>query len=272
MAPESRASDARSLLGPDPLAGCADLIQASRMQTALPTADVEARGGSHAPAVQSMFGRIAPTYDTLNRLLSFGIDRRWRHRAIDALMKDLPPEPSVLLDICAGTLDLSRELEQRAPGRQVLALDFTREMLVAGQPKVVAAGLGVADAMRLPIRTGSVAGAICGFGMRNLANTERGIDELYRVLVPQGRAVVLEFFKPTAALTKIFHTVYARGVLPSVGRLISGDRIAYQYLADSMEGFVTRKGFEDSMRKAGFKDVRGVDLLWGIASVVSGVR
>lgn len=225
--------------------------------------------GGHAVAVRGMFDRISPTYDLLNRLLSFGIDRRWRRRALRELSQDLPPGP--VLDLCAGTLDLSAAIERDLPGRRVVAADFARDMLVAGRDKS-GASLAVADAMRLPFRDGAFAGVVCGFGMRNLADTRAGIAEVQRVLSPGGRFVVLEFYRPTRIWTHAFHAFYGRLLLPAVGRLVSGDAAAYRYLSDSMLGFLTRGQFEQAMAEQGFSQVHGSDLTLGIASLIRGVK
>jgi ubiquinone/menaquinone biosynthesis methyltransferase len=235
--------------------------------------EVAARAASsegHAHAVRRMFDRISPTYDLLNRLLSFGIDQRWRSRALELLARDLPE--GALLDVCAGTLDLSRALRARFVDRQILALDFARDMLLAGRGKAAGALLAVGDAMQLPIRSSSVAGFICGFGMRNLSDPRAGLREALRVLKPGGVCVVLEFFRPQSVFTRIFHALYAQLVLPSLGRLVSGDAEAYRYLSRSMQGFLSRAEFEAAMREAGFRDVRGHDLTFGVASIVRGVR
>jgi ubiquinone/menaquinone biosynthesis methyltransferase len=235
--------------------------------------EVAARGAladTHASAVRRMFDRISPTYDLLNRLLSLGIDRRWRAQALAALARDLPDGP--LLDVCAGTLDLSRALGAEFPGRRVVALDFARDMLVAGRGKVEGTWLAVADAMRLPIRSGVAAGFICGFGMRNLSDPRAGLAEAARVLKPGGVCVVLEFFRPERLFTRVFHAVYAELVLPAVGRLVSGDADAYRYLSRSMRGFLSRSEFEAALREAGFREVSGRDLTFGVASIVRGVR
>ena len=116
------------------------------------------------------------------------------------------------------------------------------------------------------------AGAVCGFGMRNLADTRAGIAEVHRALVPGGRFVVLEFYRPTRLVTHAFHTFYGRMLLPAVGRLVSGDAAAYRYLSDSMLGFLTRQEFEAAMRDAGFQQVQGRDLTMGIASLIVGVK
>ena len=230
-----------------------------------------AQAHSHAPAVRQMFDRISPTYDLLNRTLSLGIDRAWRRRALAELARDLPQGP--VLDSCAGTLDLSRALGERFAGRTLVAGDFARSMLEAGRPKAPAqTGLVACDAMRLPFPEGSLAGVVCGFGMRNLARPQVGIAEAARVLRPSGVFVVLEFYRPVTLWTRLFHAFYGRFLLPAVGGLISGDGGAYRYLSESMVGFQTRAQFEQSMREAGFRQVQGYDLPVGIASIVRGVK
>jgi ubiquinone/menaquinone biosynthesis methyltransferase len=235
------------------------------------SARASAAGSGHALAVRGMFDRISPTYDLLNRLLSWGIDRRWRARALSALADALPEGP--LLDCCAGTLDLAAAMQQRWPDRELLAADFAREMLHRGRAKLRPAALPVVcDAMRLPFRDASFAGMTCGFGMRNLADPLQGVAEAWRVLAPGGVFVVLELFRPTRVPTRVFHAVYARGLLPLVGGLVSGDGAAYGYLSRSMRGFLTRTELEQAMTQAGFREVRGVDLTLGVASIVRGVK
>lgn len=232
--------------------------------------EVSARGGEHAVAVRSMFDRISPTYDLLNRLLSVGIDKRWRARALTRLAEGLPD--GALLDSCAGTLDLTAAMERRFVGRPLLAADFAREMLVRGRGKVHTAPALVGDAMRLPVQSGALAGMTCAFGMRNLSSPEAGLAEALRVLKPGGVFVVLEFFRPCTALMRLFHAVYARFVLPGVGSLVSRDREAYAYLARSMQGFYTRAEFVALGRDVGFSKVEGEDLSFGIASLIRLVK
>jgi ubiquinone/menaquinone biosynthesis methyltransferase len=231
-------------------------------------------GAGHGVAVRAMFDRISPTYDLLNRLLSWGIDRRWRREALDVLAERLPPDASLpLLDICAGTLDLTTAMQARFGERAVVALDFARDMLLSGRAKLARpAGLAVSDAMQLPLVSDAFAGAVCGFGMRNLTDPARGVREAARVLAPGGVLVVLEFFKPVRASTRLFHAVYGNLLLPLVGRLVSGDAEAYRYLSRSMQGFLTRQQFEASLREAGLRDVQGRDLFFGVASLVWGVK
>jgi ubiquinone/menaquinone biosynthesis methyltransferase len=248
---------------PDPVALASGLVpQVGARRAELATA--------HAHAVQRMFDRISPTYDLLNRLLSLGIDQRWRARALDALARELPE--GALLDACAGTLDLSLAIRKRWPDRTLLSIDFARDMLLAGRGKVPTTHSVVGDAMRLPVGSGKLAGFICGFGMRNLSDPAAGLAEAARVLAPDGVCVVLEFFRPQSFATRLFHAAYGRVLLPLVGRIVSGDGEAYRYLSRSMQGFMSRAEFEAAMRAAGFHAVEGRDLSLGIASIVRGVR
>lgn len=227
--------------------------------------DVGGRGRDHAVAVRSMFDRISPTYDLLNRLLSIGIDRRWRARALELLAHRLPQGP--LLDSCAGTLDLAAAMETRFQERPLIAADFAREMLVRGQSKVKRAPVLVGDAMHLPVRDESIAGMTCAFGMRNLSSPVAGLREALRILKPGGVFVVLEFYRPSTPLMRAFHSLYARFVLPGIGSLVSRDPEAYAYLARSMQGFYTRAEFTQLARDVGFAEVESEDLSFGIASL-----
>ena len=250
-------------------------VEVARSSPARPLAELDARApataGSHALGVRRMFDRISPTYDLLNRLLSLGIDRGWRKRALAVLAQRVPE--GALLDSCAGTLDLTAAMQARWPERTLIAADFARDMLVAGRAKLQGGTRAVVcDAMCLPFASESFAGMTCGFGMRNLADPRKGAAEAHRVLTQGGVFVVLEFFRPTRVPTRVFHAVYGRGLLPLVGRLVSGDGEAYGYLSRSMRGFLTRDEFEQALSQAGFHTVGGCDLTFGIASIVWGVK
>lgn len=240
------------------------------MANSQPIAAVGERSGrqeAHGAAVRAMFDRIAPTYDLLNRVLSAGLDSRWRVRAVSELASAPAGE---FLDLCAGTLDLSAAIEKQLPTRSVVAVDFAADMLARGAHKVSRTEVVVGDAMDLPFENGRFAGAICGFGLRNLGNPGHGIAEARRVLRPGGRLVILEFFKPSQRVTRAFHAGFAKA-LPAIGRVVSHDGDAYRYLAESMASFVTRKECEELLRAHGFRDVRSEDLTFGVASLVSGV-
>jgi ubiquinone/menaquinone biosynthesis methyltransferase len=233
-----------------------------------PIAEVRARRGeeaTHENAARSMFERIAPTYDVLNRLMSVGIDRRWRARAVAEAAR-APAGPG--LDLCAGTMDLTAMLARARPDERVVAVDFSPAMLDAGRRKAPRAEVVVADACALPFDDASFATVVCGFGIRNLADPVAGAREVRRVLRPGGVFVTLELFRPTRPTTRAFHRAYATVVLPALGEWFSGDRAAYEYLARSMAGFLTRQEYERLLVGAGFAQVRGSDLTLGIASIV----
>jgi ubiquinone/menaquinone biosynthesis methyltransferase len=235
-----------------------------------PIADLHARRGveeAHGGAARSMFDRIAPTYDMLNRLMSAGSDRRWRARAVDEVTH-APPGP--VLDLCAGTMDLTAMVARARPRDRLVAVDFAPAMLEAGRVKAPFAEVVVADAAELPFEDGAFAAVVCGFGMRNLADPVRGAREVRRVLRPGGVFVTLEFFRPSRPTTRAFHQAYARLVLPAVGGWLSGDRAAYEYLAKSMTGFLARQEYEEALVGVGFTRVHGFDLTLGIASIVRG--
>lgn len=232
---------------------------------------VPERARDHGLAVRDMFDRISPTYDLLNRLMSWGTDRRWRRRALSLLAELAPPGP--VLDSCAGTLDLAAGVQHAMPGRVVIAADFAREMLVRGRDKLGPGGyLSVADAMRLPFASGAFAAMTCGFGMRNLADPRRGIAEAHRALCDGGVFLTLEFFRPVNPLTRGFHAIYGAFALPLMGRLVSGDGEAYGYLSRSMRGFLTRTEYEAALRDVGFRQVASRELSFGVASIVWGVK
>jgi ubiquinone/menaquinone biosynthesis methyltransferase len=239
-------------------------------QTSDPIADLSARApaqaaAGHTDAVRDMFGRIAPTYDLLNRVLSGGLDVAWRQKAI-ASLASAPPGPS--LDLCAGTLDLTVMLDQQRPLDRLIASDFSEPMLRLGSNKVPRAEIVVADAQALPFEDASIAAVVCGFGIRNVADTMKALRDLRRVMLPGGVFVTLEFFRPSRLATRVFHKAYASVLLPAVGGLLSGDRGAYAYLARSMDGFLSRTEYERALAEAGFVRVSGEDLTLGVASIV----
>lgn len=227
----------------------------------------QAQGHSGA-SVRSMFDRIAPTYDELNHLLSAGVDRAWRTE----LARGLPDPVGTVLDLCAGTMDLSRAIRMEHPGAEIVAADFAVEMLRGGEGKVPGASACGADALALPFRDGSFDAVVCGFGVRNVADLGACFAEVARVLRPGGTFAVLEFFRPQRAVTRVFHSLYNRRVLPAVGAVVSGDRDAYRYLAESMERFHSLEEAGELMEARGFEKVRGRDLLFGVASILQGVK
>jgi 4-hydroxy-3-polyprenylbenzoate decarboxylase len=225
----------------------------------------------HADGNREMFDRIAPTYDRLNRVMSLGIDRRWRTRAVEMLREALETRDGVapaVLDLCAGTLDLAAMIEDTFPEARVVACDASEKMLALGRSKVDDVESVVGDALALPFEDASFDAVVCGFGVRNLADLRRGLREVRRVLRPGGAFVTLELFRPRGAASRLVHGAGLRWALPVLGAALARDREAYGYLADSMEGFVTREEYERLLGEEGYRAIESVDLTLGMASIV----
>ena len=227
------------------------------------------KGADREVQVRRIFSEIAPRYDLLNHVLSFNIDRRWRRRAVDRLGWERVPD-GTYLDACAGTYDLSLELARRPGFRgRVVASDFARPMLVEGKGKLDGAPVVplCADTLRLPFADGTFHGATVGFGVRNLADLDRGLAEFRRVLRPGGRLVILEFTTPPNALVRGGYHLYFHRILPVVGRIVSGHPWAYRYLPESVKEFPGPDGLADRMRAAGFDEARWERVTFGIAAI-----
>ena len=217
--------------------------------------------------ISGMFDAIAPRYDLLNRVLSAGIDRYWRSRAIRSLGLR---SDAVLLDVCCGTADVA--LQARAAGAvgRVVGVDFAGAMLAIGHGKIAQAGeagritLLRGDATSLPAASGTVDGVTVAFGIRNVERPEVACHEMVRVLRPGGRLAILEFGEPRLPGLAVLYRWYFRHVLPRVGRLISGHGVAYSYLPASVSSFPPPEVFCQTLRAAGFLDVRAVPLTLGI--------
>jgi len=209
--------------------------------------------------VRAMFGRVAARYDLLNHLLSFNLDKRWRARAVKRVSWILEKPGATVLDLCCGTGDVLLELEARRPQAKVLGSDFCHPMLVEARRKVGARGLNTplfeADALSLPLRDGSLDLVTCAFGFRNLANYEKGLEELLRALKPGGVAAILEFSHPTNRAFGAVYGVFSTRVLPWVGGIVSGSREDYSYLPESIRKFPGAEDLASAMLRAGFQNV-----------------
>jgi demethylmenaquinone methyltransferase/2-methoxy-6-polyprenyl-1,4-benzoquinol methylase len=248
--------------------------QPPRDEAAARVADAAAGGTGKREYVRSVFEQIAPSYDLLNHLLSLNIDRRWRRSAIQALGWERNPT-GTYLDLCAGTMDVSAALVQTNgfDGR-VIAADFAEPMLRAGAGKAFAQKVGpvVSDALTLPLRDASVAGAIVAFGARNLADLDEGLGEVHRVLAPGSRFVILEFTTPRSPLVRAAYHAYFHHLLPLVGGVVSGHRSAYAYLPKSVAHFPAPDDLAARMRRVGFSEVSYRSLTLGIAAIHVGAR
>jgi demethylmenaquinone methyltransferase/2-methoxy-6-polyprenyl-1,4-benzoquinol methylase len=219
-----------------------------------------------------MFTAIAPRYDLLNHLLSLGVDRRWRRRAIRRLGWEARPD-GTYLDLCAGTLDLAAALA-RAPGfrGRVIGADFVIPMLRLGRAKTGRTSPVGADALALPFPDQRFDGAMVAFGVRNLADLDRGLAEAARVLRPGARFVILEFATPRFAPLRAAYLFYFRRILPAVGRAVSKHRDAYSYLPESVLAFPEPEGLAARLQAAEFSDVAFERLTGGICAVYHATR
>lgn len=219
-------------------------------------------------AVRAMFDRIAPSYDLLNRVMTLRVDQRWRRKLVRAVALRSGDR---LLDLCAGTMDVSAEALRQQPGARVLGADFSLPMLARGARKT---GLPAAqaDALALPFGDAAFDAATVAFGVRNLEALDRGLAEIARVLRPGGRMGVLEFFRSESSGSRFVHGAYNRLALPVLGRVLSPDPEAYRYLVASMERFASRPEFEAACRRAGFRDVAGETLFPGVCGLVVAQR
>ncbi len=222
--------------------------------------------------VRSMFTAIAPRYDFLNHLLSLNFDRRWRRAAVAQLGWEARPH-GVYLDICAGTLDLAATLARRAGFRgTVVGADFVVPMLARGKGKALRTRPVAADALALPFAAAHFDGAMCAFGVRNLADLDAGLREVARVLAPGARFVVLEFATPRLAPLRALYLFYFRRLLPAVGRIVSKHRDAYTYLPESVLSFPEPEALARRLAAAGFRDVAFERLTGGICAIHHGTR
>ena len=218
--------------------------------------------------ISAMFDAIAPRYDCLNRVLSAGIDRRWRARAIRSLR--LTGRERVL-DVCTGTADLAIAARTATPGAaRVVGVDFAGAMLDIGREKVKRAGLArqVAlvrgDATRIPAADASVDAVTVAFGIRNVEDVPAACREMCRVLKRGGALAILEFAIPTMPIVRTAYLMYFRHILPAVGRLVSRHSAAYGYLPDSVGAFATPTQLMETLGASGFVDVAAVRMTFGI--------
>jgi demethylmenaquinone methyltransferase / 2-methoxy-6-polyprenyl-1,4-benzoquinol methylase len=213
--------------------------------------------------VRTMFDRIAPVYDAMNRLMTAGLDQRWRREAAEAVVK---PADRVL-DACCGTGDLG--VAASAAGGDVTGLDFSRPMLARARRKAPEIEWIEGDALALPFADGSFDAATVGFGVRNLSDLDRGLRELRRVLRTGGRVAILEITRPRGLLAP-FYRLWFDGVIPLAGKLLPGGS-AYTYLPASVRRFPDPEGLARLMDEAGFGDIRWRLFAGGIVALHTGV-
>lgn len=228
-------------------------------------------GQERAQYVQSMFARIAGRYDRMNRLMTFGQDLRWRRYVIQ--QANIPPNGR-LLDIATGTGDIAFEGMEQVPGLQAVGGDFTLEMMQAGKlyPERRTIQWVGADTLALPFPGEYFDAVTSGFLMRNVIDLEGALREQWRVIKPRGRVVILESSPPKRNLLRPFILFHLNYVIPTLGRLITGESDAYRYLPDSTQQFRTPQALADAMRQTGFANVQFKLFMFGTIAIHVGEK
>ncbi len=243
-------------------------------------------GQLRGPKVNALFDKIAPRYDLINDLQSFGLHRYWKRRLIR--LGHLKAGAKAL-DVCCGTADLA--LAMARGGAEVVGLDFSEHMLRVAEARAIAqTGLrnsalpkgpksGAAnptfirgDAQRIPFPDDSFEIVTVGYGLRNLVSWETGLDEMLRVTRPGGRLLVIDFGKPDNALWRAAYYSYLRLVVPVLGRVFAGSWSAYAYILESLKHYPAQQGVARKMRELGMNNVRVIDLLGGVMSINCGEK
>lgn len=231
--------------------------------------------GDKTRQVREMFDSIAPAYDFMNRAMTMGIDRLWRHKAV-RLLRDCQHDD--ILDIATGTGDLAIAMARALPEARITGVDLSPEMLAVARHKVSERGLAErirleeGDAEQLALPSAEADTVTVAFGVRNFDSPERGLSELHRLLRPGGRIVVLEFSQPRNRLFGALYRWYSFRLLPFIGGLVSREKRAYEYLPASVSAFPSGEAFLALLRQAGFTACQARSLSGGIAHIYIGTK
>lgn len=226
--------------------------------------------------VREMFDNIAPAYDRLNRLMSLGLDGSWRRKAVAMVAAH---NPARIVDIACGTGDFAISLARAIPRADVRGVDLSAGMVAVGREKVAQAGLTDRVILRTGdclgesgIEDGSADAVTVAFGVRNFADLPAGYAAMLRMLRPGGMLCVIELSTPGSALVRPFYDIYTRGIIPLMGRLVSGERRAYSYLPETIAAVPRGQAMLDIMARAGFTDTHCRTLTLGVCSIYTAFR
>ncbi len=232
------------------------------------------QNASKKEEVAEMFNNISGKYDFLNHFLSMGIDHIWRRKAVNQLKE---VRPKKILDLATGTGDFALALLKLNPD-QIIGMDISSGMLEVGKKKMIhkkvdhIISMQLGDSEDMPFEDGYFDGLTVGFGVRNYENLERGLSEMLRVLRPGGKAVILEFSKPKSFPIKQLFGFYSKRVIPVLGKTISKDSKAYEYLPESVAAFPEGEDFMNILKKVGYQKVSSKKVSGGIATIYMGYR
>jgi len=224
--------------------------------------------------VAHMFDNISGQYDFLNHFLSLGTDIYWRRKAIAQLKQD---KPKLILDVATGTGDFAIESLRLNPDK-VIGVDISEGMLEIGRKKLKRKGLDdrielrTGDSEKLLFEDNKFDAVIVSFGVRNFENLGKGLSDMFRVLQPGGKLVVVEFSKPTRFPFKQIYNFYFKYILPIIGKIVSKDNSAYTYLPESVQAFPYGKAFLEELEIVGFKNTKCLPLTFGISSIYIGQK
>jgi demethylmenaquinone methyltransferase / 2-methoxy-6-polyprenyl-1,4-benzoquinol methylase len=230
--------------------------------------------GGKKEQVAKMFDNISHRYDFLNHFLSLGIDKIWRRKAIN-LLRD--SKPVHILDVATGTGDFALQAMVLNP-KKITGIDISVGMLEMGRKKIQQRKLEhiielkTGDSENIPFQENKFDAVTVAFGVRNFENLEKGLKEIYRVLKPGGKLIVLEFSKPVTFPMKQLYSFYFKHVLPRVGRVVSSDKAAYTYLPESVQAFPDGEDFLQVLRNVGFNNTKCKALTFGISSIYSATK
>ena len=219
--------------------------------------------------VEKMFDNISKEYDILNRVISFGIDISWRKKIVKILKSK---NPSTILDVATGTGDLAIELV-KTNAKKIIGLDISKGMLDVGINKINHKNLNntiemvIGDSENLKYDDNFFDAVTVSFGVRNFESLDSGLREIYRVLKTNGSLVILETSNPTKLPFKQFYTVYSKFILPTIGKIFSKDKLAYNYLSESSAEFPFGEKFNNILKKIGFTNVVDFPQTFGVATI-----
>ncbi len=225
--------------------------------------------------MMKVFSRVAKKYDLLNTILSFGQDRIWRK--ISAKRTMLAPQSNenpYILDLAAGTLDLSIEMNKAHPNAKVLSFDLSKEMLAFGLHKIGKKAIypALASAYNLPLKDSSMSCATVAFGLRNMTDRKSALTEIKRTLMPRAKVYILEFNSGSNPIMYGIYNIYLKYLLPLIGALISKNGGEYKYLASSINSFPTPNKLQEEMKEIGYKHVEYIKLYAGILGLYIGEK
>lgn len=225
--------------------------------------------------IRKLFDNIAPDYDKLNHILSLNIDKGWRKKAVKEIADTV--QPLEILDVACGTGDFTIEIAQKvATGSKVTGIDLSEGMMAIGREKIKAAGVDATmvqgDCEALPYGNDTFHRISVGFGVRNFEHLDIGLQEMFRVLKPAGKLIILELSVPANPVIRWSYKLYFLKILPAIGGWISGDRGAYEYLPASVLRFPAPAKFMEMMQQAGFRNVQHKSLTFGICRMYIGIK